>query len=173
MGNYTTLALTTSPETGTAVPVVISWWSHPEPEHPRVRADADMIRDMVRRYRMNEHMRHYLTDRDGERTVLNLSGESAQVLHHPLSADFGDFPVAHPVPEAIGAAMVTADVGMYVLVAVPVFGEASMHLLSHLPVGDFGTARIGLRSDHAARERYGVRSDGRGDGGGGVCRKGP
>jgi hypothetical protein len=152
--NHTTYDLTASPETGQAVPVVMSWWSHPEPEHPQVRANADAMRGFVRHYRMHEHMRHYLQDQDGERTVLKLADDSAQILHHPLAREFGDFPVPHPFPGDIGNAVVPAGMGMCVVVAVPLPSQPSVRDLRRLPARDFGTARIDLRFDDAAHERY-------------------
>lgn len=142
--NTSSYHVTESPETGLDIPVVVSWWSHPTPDHLRVLANTAAIRGFVRHHRMNEHMRHQLKDLDGERTMLELTGTRARVLHHPLAGPFGEFPVADPFPDDLEHAAVTGGLGMYVPVAVPLAGQPSLQDISLLPTSDFGTARIGF-----------------------------
>ncbi|MBD0742177.1 hypothetical protein [Streptomyces sp. CBMA152] len=60
----------------------------------------------------------------------------------------------HPFPDDVGNAVVTGGMGMYVLVAVPLPSQPSLTDLFQLPAHDFGAARIEVRFDDAARERY-------------------
>lgn len=158
---YTSYEITESPETGADIPVVISWWHHPDPTAPEARAGAAEYRDFIRLTRMHEHMAHHLTDRPGgERTYLALDGTRGRMRHHPLElalTEGAEVPVPDPFPHDLGHALVHADIGMYVLVADPLPGPPDWDTLSRLVDADpaaVGMARFELRPDQAARDHY-------------------
>ncbi|MET9183254.1 hypothetical protein ABZX88_34345 [Kitasatospora aureofaciens] len=154
--NYTQYHVTGSPETKLDIPLVVSWWTHPEPAHPLVRGNADAARGFLRHLRMHQQAEHYLQDRDGERTVLELVGNELRWLHHPVARELGPFPVPSPVPDDFGNAVVAGGgMGMYVFVAPPLQGPPSLAQLAAMEPGDVGMARFEVRSDAAAAELFG------------------
>jgi hypothetical protein len=158
--NCTTYHLTWSPETELDIPLVVRWWSHPEPEHPLVRGNADAARGLIRRPRMHQQAEHYLQDQGG-RTVLELAGDTLRWHNHPVARALGPFPVPQPVPDGLGHAVVTGGMGMYVFVAPPLDSAPTMQQLASMPPGDVGMARFEVRSDHAAATRFGEHPDDR------------
>jgi hypothetical protein len=158
---YTSYEITESPESGENVPVVISWWHHPDPTAPEARAGAAEYRDFIRATRMHEHMVHYLTERaGGERTCLSLVGTRGQLRRHPLElalTEGAEVPVPDPFPYGLGHVLVHADIGVYVLVADPLSGPPDWDTLTALvdaDPGGVGMARFELRADDAARDHY-------------------
>jgi len=158
---YTSYEITESPETGENVPVVISWWHHPDPADPVARTGAAEYRDFIRATRMHEHMAHDLIERrGGERTYLSLAGTRGRMRHHPLElalSDGAELPVPDPFPYDLGHALVHADIGVYVLVANPLPGPPNWDTLNALvedDPGGVGMARVELRADNAARHHY-------------------
>jgi hypothetical protein len=159
----TIYTVTKSPESGENIPVVITWWYHPDPEDPDAQAGAADYRDLIRLTRMNEHLAHFLTEfPGGERTYLGLVGTRAQVHHHPLTLVLesrDEFPAQDPFPPLLGHALVHADYGMYVLVADPLPAPPTwddLNAMISADPGGIGVARIGLRADDAARHHYGT-----------------
>lgn len=158
---YASWEITESPETGENVPVVISWWHHPDPAAPEALAGAAEYREFIRATRMHEHMAHYLTERlGGERTYLSLTGTRGRMRHHPLELallEGAELPVPDPFPYDLGHVLVHADIGVYVLVADPQPGPPDWDTLNALvdaEPGGVGMARFELRADDAARHHY-------------------
>ncbi|MFI1203547.1 hypothetical protein ACH4VR_29645 [Streptomyces sp. NPDC020883] len=158
---YTSYEITESPENGEDVPVVISWWYHPDPATPEAQAGAAEYRDFIRATRMHEHMAHYLTERPGgERTRLSLVGTRGRMRHHPLELvlqDGVELPVPDPFPQGLGHVLVHSDFGVYVLVAAPLPGPPGWDTLNAMVEADprgVGMARLELRADDAARHHY-------------------
>ncbi|MGW3389531.1 hypothetical protein [Streptomyces cinereoruber] len=158
---YTSYELTESPETGKNVPVVISWWHHPDPAAAEAVAGAAEYRQFIRATRMHEHMAHFLTERPGgDRTYLSLVGTRGRMRRHPLELalmDGAELPVPDPFPYDLGHALVHADIGVYVLVAEPQPRPPGWNTLNALVGADpagVGMARFELRADDAARHHY-------------------
>ncbi|MFB7906673.1 hypothetical protein ACFC1T_09620 [Kitasatospora sp. NPDC056076] len=144
-----------SPETDTDVPALISWWHHPDPDDPAVQEQIDFGRRFIRATRMHQQMQHFLTDRDGNETVLELAGTTARVLNHPMvDAMEGnpEIPVHDPFPHRLGHALVHSDMAMFVFVARPLPHAPTLESLYGMP--DLGMARIRTRHDQAARDHY-------------------
>lgn len=159
---YTSYEITESPESGEDVPVVISWWHHPDPASGEARAGAAEYRQFIRATRMHEHMAHYLTERSGgERTYLSLVGTRGRMRHHPLElalAGGAELPVPDPFPRGLGHVLVHAEIGVYVLVADPLPCPPGWDMLNALvdaDPGGVGMARFELRADDQARHYYG------------------
>ncbi|MFI9005493.1 hypothetical protein [Streptomyces sp. NPDC053541] len=158
---YTAFEVTESPESGDNIPVVISWWYHPDPADPSAQAGAVPFRNFIRAMRLHEHMAHHLVERSsGQRAYLSLTGTRAQMHHHPLTealAEADEFPFPDPFPADLGHALVRADVGMYVLIAHPLAAPPTFATLSGLVNADpsgVGMGRFELRADEAARLHY-------------------
>lgn len=164
---YASYELTESPETGQDIPVVISWWHHPDPAVPQAMATADSYRRLIRATRMNEHMRHFLTNAAGKRTYLGVVGRTGRMCNHPLEDALQEgleLPAPDPVPYDFGHALVHADIGMYVLLATPQPEPPSFAQLNALVDEEpdaVGMARFELRADDDARHTYGPYTDGR------------
>ncbi|MFD7835525.1 hypothetical protein [Streptomyces sp. NPDC059761] len=158
---YVSYEITESPETGRNIPVVISWWHHPDPTDADAQAGTRNYKGFIRQTRMHEQMAHHLS-LNGERTCLSLQGRSGRILNHPLSAalqEAEEMPLPDPVPADFGHAVVSSDMGMYVLLAAPqlrVPTFADLTRLAYKDLGAVGMARLALEADDEARRHYAV-----------------
>lgn len=157
---YTLYEITESPETGEDVPVVVSWWYHPDPDSPEAQAGAAGYRRFIRHTRMHEHMAHWLENTDGKETYLSLTGQRGRMRNHPLDEALDEpveMPVPDPVPASLGHAIVHADMGVYALLADPQQHkptlQTALHQVSNDP-GSVGMARFAIRANDQARKRY-------------------
>lgn len=158
-----------SPESGRFIPTAFTCWHHPDPSDPEAVEHARRFRGFIRQQRMHEHMRHYLTGPDGERTAFELTGEVGRFVNHPLDGALLDpdrpplqpgepgheIPVLDPVHPSLGHDFVSAEHGTWVLVAQPLHQRlTSVDTILRMSPSDFGMARFELRFDAAAAEMF-------------------